>query len=69
MAQLEEQPPGRRSQPQEPELEAMRQKLAAMEACLKAAEQTAELRSILLALRQKQEKRDIKKKKPNSRRC
>jgi transposase len=69
MEQLEEQPPGRPAKQAEPELEAMRQKIAALEAQLKAAEQTAELRSILLAMRQKQERRDLKKKKPRSPRC
>ena len=69
MAQLEEQPPGRPPKQTDGELEAMRQKLATMEARLKAAEQTAELRSILMAMRQSQEKRDLKKKKPKSTRC
>lgn len=69
MAQLEEQEPGRPARPEEPELEALRRKLATAQARLKAAEQTAQLRSILLALRQKEEKRDLKKKKPRSRKC
>jgi transposase len=69
MAQLEEQTPGRpRRQPQ-PELEAMRQKIATLETQLKAAEQTAELRAILMTMRRNQEKRDLKKKKTRSRKC
>jgi transposase len=69
MAQLEEQAPGRPPKPEEPELESMRRKIATLEGQLKAAEQTAEVRSILLAMRRKQEKGDVKKKKPKSSSC
>jgi hypothetical protein len=41
----------------------MRKKIAQLERQLKVASQTAEVRAILLAMRQKQEKGEIKKKK------
>lgn len=63
MGQLEEKAPGRPQKQTNPDLEVMRRKIARLEAQLKVAEQTAEVRSILLAMRQKQEKRDLKKKK------
>ena len=69
MSQLEEQPPGRPSAPSHPELETMKQKIAALEAKLTVAEQTAEVRSILLVMRENEEKRDLKKKKPKSPKC
>lgn len=64
MNQLEEQPPGRPSKQNDPELEAMKQKIAALEAKLTVAQQTAEVRAILLAMEENQQKRDLKKKKP-----
>ena len=63
LQELEEQAPGRPAKPADPEAEAMRKKIAQLEAQLKVASQTAEVRSILLAMRQKQEKGEIKKKK------
>jgi transposase len=66
MAGLEEQAPGRPRKEANPELEAMQQKIAKLEAQLKAAEQTAEVRAILMDMRKIQEKRDLKKKKPKS---
>jgi hypothetical protein len=45
-------------------MEAMQQKIAKLEAQLKTAEQTAEVRAVLIAMRKNQEKRDLKKKKP-----
>jgi transposase len=63
MNQLEEQPPGRPPKQSDPALEAMKQTISALEAKLKVAEQTAEVRSILLAMEQNQAKRDLKKKK------
>lgn len=69
MSQLEEQPPGRPPKQSDPRLEAMKQTIAGLEAKLKVAEQTAEVRSILLAMEQNQAKRDLKKKKPRSPRC
>ena len=69
MEQLEAQPPGRPSTQTDPELQAMKQKIAALEAKLTVAEQTAEVRSILLAMRQNEEKRELKKKKNKSPKC
>jgi len=64
MQQLEEQPPGRPQKETNSEMEAMQQKIAKLEAQLKTAEQTAEVRAVLIAMRKNQEKRDLKKKKP-----
>lgn len=63
MGQLEEKAPGRPQKQAHPDIEAMKEKIATLEARLKVAERTAEVRSILMAMRQKQEKRDLKKKK------
>ena len=64
MEQLEEQPPGRPQKETNSEMEAMQLKIAKLEAQLKTAEQTAEVRAVLIAMRKNQEKRDLKKKKP-----
>jgi transposase len=63
MAGLEDQPPGRPQKTANPELEAMRQQIEKLEGRLKVAEQTAEVRAVLIAMGRKQEKRDLKKKK------
>ena len=63
LEQLEKQAPGRPRRPADPEAGAMRKKIAQLERQLKVASQTAEVRAILLAMRQKQEKGEIKKKK------
>ena len=63
LQQLEEQAPGRPAKQTDPELRAMRKKMAGLEAQLKVASQTAQVRAILLAMRRKQEKAEIKKKK------
>lgn len=63
MEQLEEQAPGRPRRAANPELEAMQRRITKLEAQLKAAEQTAEVRAILIAMRKKQEMGDLKKKR------
>lgn len=63
MSHLEEEPPGRPAKKAEPELKAMQQKIDALEARLKVAEQTAEVRGILMDMRRAQEKNALKKKK------
>lgn len=63
LQELEEQAPGRPHQPADPETVAMRKRIAQLEGQLKVASQTAEVRAVLLAMRQKQEKSEIKKKK------
>jgi hypothetical protein len=64
MSQLEQQPPGRPETTTNPEMEAMRRKIARLEKELEVAEQTAEVRAILMDMRTLQEKRAFKKKKP-----
>ena len=63
MARLEPQPPGRPESRTNPEMEAMRKKIAQLEKELEVAQQTAEVRAILMDMRKLQEKRAIKKKK------
>ena len=62
--QLEEKPPGRPDKSADPRLEAMQEKVAQLEKKLEVAQQTAEVRAILIDMRKLEEKRDIKKKKP-----
>ena len=69
MEQLEEQPPGRPATQSDPQLEAMKQKIAELETKLTVAQQTAEVRAILLAMEESQQKRDLKKKKNKSPKC
>ena len=63
MSRLEAQPPGRPEATTNPEMEAMRKKIAQLEKELEVAQQTAEVRAILMDMRKLQEKRAIKKKK------
>lgn len=63
LQQLEEQAPGRPRKPADPQASAIRKKIAQLEAQLKVARQTAQVRAILLAMRRKQEKSTLKKKK------
>ena len=63
LQQLEEQAPGRPRKQADPEASAIRKKIAQLEGQLKVASQTAQVRAILLAMRKKQEKAEIKKKK------
>ena len=63
MSQLEPQAPGRPEIKINPEVEAMKMKIARLEKELEVASQTAEVRAILMDMRKLQEKRDIKKKK------
>ena len=68
LAQLEEQPPGRPSKDQDPQLEKMQRRIAELESRLKVAEQTAEVRAVLMAMREKEEKekrRSAKKRNPH----
>lgn len=62
MEQLSEQEAGRPVEAKDPQLEAMQARIAQLEAKLKIAEQTAEVRAVLLAMERAQEKR-LKKKK------
>lgn len=63
MDQLVEQEAGRPSEPNNPQVEAMQAKIEELEAKLKVAEQTAEVRGILMDMQRAQEKRALKKKK------
>ena len=63
MSQLEQQSPGRPEVTTNPEVEAMKKKIAQLEKQLEVASQTAEVRGILMDMRKLQEKRDFKKKK------
>src|SRR5207244_3308521 len=56
MARLEEQTPGRPRKKANPQLRAMGEKIAKLEARLKVAQQTAQVRAILIAMRKAQEK-------------
>jgi hypothetical protein len=69
MDQLQEKAPGRPPKQAAPELAAMKEKIAKLEAQVKVAEQTAQVRAILMDMRKNQEKRGLKKKKPRSPRC
>jgi transposase len=66
LQQLEEQAPGRPRKQTDSKLEAIRKKIARLEAQLKVANQTAQVRAILLSMRKKQEKGEVKKKKLKS---
>jgi transposase len=63
LQQLEEQAPGRPRKQTDPKAGAIRKKIAQLEAQLKVASQTAQVRAILLAMRKHQEKGALKKKK------
>lgn len=63
MTGLEEELPGRPAQKVDPKLKAMEAKIASLETQLKVAEQTAEVRAILMDMRRIQEKNPAKKKK------
>jgi transposase-like protein len=62
MAQLEPLESGRPQTPVNPEVEAMKKKIAELEKKLEVAEQTAEVRAILRGMEEVARKRDIKKK-------
>lgn len=63
MNQLLEQESGRPAEPNDPQLQAMQAKIEELEGKLKVAEQTAEVRAILMDMQRAQEKRALKKKK------
>lgn len=63
MEQLLEQEPGRPATTQDPQMTAMQARIQELEAKLKVAEQTAEVRAILRDMERAQEKRALKKKK------
>src|SRR6516225_2185591 len=58
MDQLQKKAPGRPQKQVNPELAAMREKIAKLEAQVKVAEQTAQVRAILMDMRKNQEKRE-----------
>jgi transposase len=66
MAQLQQQKPGRPRKKTHRQLEAMTRKIARLEARLKAAEQTAKLRAILIEMRRPEANPTPKKKRSTS---
>jgi len=54
---------GRPPKPSDPETQALRQRIAQLESRLALAEQTAEVRAVLMDMRRAEQKRDAKKKR------
>lgn len=66
MSQLQEQPPGRPAKMSDRQLTAMQTKIRELEAKLEVAQQTAQVRAILLEMQRVKDKANIKKKKRKS---
>jgi transposase-like protein len=66
LSQLQEQPPGRPAKRSDPQLAAMQAKIQQLEAKLEIAQQTAEVRGILMQMQRVKDKADNKKKKNKS---
>jgi transposase len=64
--ELQQQPPGRPAKGKDPQVSALEKKIAELESRLEVAQQTAEVRAVLMAMDEARERRARKKKKSKS---